>query len=243
MSLVNEIQGIVISNMEYRENDLIVYLLTPHGMISYLAKGALKQTSKNRICTQPYSYVNISLTQSKLPVLTSGHVIESYYKIHQDLVKQSLCQVLCDCIKRTEIDEMLFLHFQKMLQYLQTDNEKAYTLVCICLKDILKKDGFGMHVNHCVLCHTQHNIETISIQDGGFLCHACNQNRYPVLKKEELIMYYSLFQYTENRLEEFIETYTFTIENILFLLSWYCQHEQIELKSISFLQTILNLGI
>ena len=98
-----------------------------------------------------------------------------------------------------------------------------------------------MHVNDCILCHTKKNLETISIKDGGFLCHNCNQGKYKKMHKDELIQYYSLFQYKVEKSEEFINYYTFSFDQMFYLMEWYCLHEQIHLKSFQFLQEIRYL--
>ncbi|MDD7282044.1 DNA repair protein RecO [Floccifex sp.] len=241
MTSIDEVEGIILSSMEYKENDCIVHIACEDKIISFIAKGALKQNAKNRILIHPFSYVHISLTQTKFPVLTNGHVIESFYRIQENLEAQCICNVLKDCLIRSVPTKEILNHFKKMLSMFHENNPKAITMACVCLKDILKQDGFAMHVTDCVLCHSKKNIETISIDDGGFLCCSCNIQNHPRYHKNELIQYYSLFQFKEEKLSEFIDYYTFDVNQFCFLMKWYCHHEQIQLNSFIFLQSILNL--
>lgn len=238
---IDEIKGIILSINEYKEYDSIVKMVTENKIIDFIAKGVLKQTSKNRMLCQPFSYVSLQLTHTSFPVLITGNVIQSYYKISQDLMNQAICNCLCDLLLHTEIDLNLFHLFDQVLHRFHIDDKKKYTLACMFIKDILIKDGFSMHVNDCILCHTKNNLETISIKDGGFLCHNCNQGKYKKMHKDELIQYYSLFQYKEEKSEEFINYYTFSFDQMFYLMEWYCLHEQIHLKSFQFLQEIRYL--
>ena len=61
------------------------------------------------------------------------------------------------------------------------------------------------------------------------------------MHKDELIQYYSLFQYKVEKSEEFINYYTFSFDQMFYLMEWYCLYEQIHLKSFQFLQEIRYL--
>ena len=45
----------------------------------------------------------------------------------------------------------------------------------------------------------------------------------------------------EEKSEEFINYYTFSFDQMFYLMEWYCLHEQIHLKSFQFLQEIRYL--
>ena len=241
MTSISEFEGCILSVQEYKENDNLVRMCTKDQIISFIAKGTLKQNSKNRMLIQPYSYVKLSLTDSKLKVLTTGSVIQSNHRIHGDLVAQSVCGVLSDCISRSEMNESIFNALLHVYESFHLGLANVYTWACICLKEICKENGISMHVRDCVLCHSKKHIETISIKDGGFLCSSCNFGRIRSYSKDELIQYYSLFNFKENQLDEFVDYYIFTIDHFIFLIKWFCTHEGIHLPSLTFLQSIINL--
>ena len=51
---IDEIKGIILSINEYKEYDSIVKMVTENKIIDFIAKGVLKQTSKNRMLCQPF---------------------------------------------------------------------------------------------------------------------------------------------------------------------------------------------
>ena len=92
MKPTTEVEGIVLSVQDYRESDGIIRLLTQDKILSILARGIQKQTSKNRMITQVFSHVRYTIEQKEngLSLLYYGNVIDSHYKIMEDLMKSSI---------------------------------------------------------------------------------------------------------------------------------------------------------
>lgn len=236
-----EVEGIILSTQDYKDHDALVSILLEDEILTFIARGVHKQNAKNRRLIRPFSFVHLTLTGSKMPILTTGHILMSYYNVYENLTFQSVLNVLVDCLKRTTITSDMFTIFQSCLQAFHTNDESAYTWSCILIKEILKEEGISINVNGCVLCHRMDGIETISMVDGGFICRSCNHGRVRKYTKEELVMYRSLFVYTKNRTDEFVNMYNFTIDDFQFLVRWFMHHTNIHLRSFQFLQSIINL--
>ena len=55
------VQGFVIKTVDYKEYDAIITCLTSDGIISFIAKGVNKLTSKNRVSCTLYSFSEFTL--------------------------------------------------------------------------------------------------------------------------------------------------------------------------------------
>ena len=65
MKPTTEVEGIVLSVQDYRESDGIIRLLTQDKILSILARGIQKQTSKNRMITAVFSHVRYTIEQKR----------------------------------------------------------------------------------------------------------------------------------------------------------------------------------
>ncbi len=241
MISTKEVEGIILSSQDYKEKDALVTILLEDQILTFLARGVHKQNAKNRLLIRPFTYVQISLTGKGMPLMTTGTVLSSFHNIFEDLTAQAVLNVLVDCLKKTTIQKELFDAFLSCLESFHTNDGKRYTWACLVLKEILKEEGISIYVNGCVLCHRFNNIESISLQDGGFICQTCNNGRIRKYTKPELLRFRSLFVYPKNREKEFVDYATFTMEDVLFLMQWFMYYTNYHFSSFSFLQSILNL--
>lgn len=141
MKPTTEVEGIVLSVQDYRESDGIIRLLTQDKILSILARGIQKQTSKNRMITAVFSHVRYTIEQKEngLSLLYYGNVIDSHYKIMEDLMKSSICFVLAEVITRFHGNPTIYMLFDKCLKEFQNDDAKAYNYACLLLAQIIQK--------------------------------------------------------------------------------------------------------
>ena len=243
MTTMRDVECLVLQCTEYKENDALVTVCDEDSIFTVYAKGVQKQTSKNRKLIQPFSKVMMTLSyrnSKSMPMLIHGNVITYYYKIQQDLLSQSICFVLIEATKKSKGNKRIYHALDACFQAFQ-NNMNPITYACLCMKEILCFEGVGMHVTSCVSCQRKDKLETISIRDGGFLCHSCNAGRFTTYAKEELIQYYSLFALKDADEERFLNTMEFTVDQFLFLSKWYEEHVHTQLIGIQFLNAIKTL--
>ncbi|MBQ0065313.1 MAG: DNA repair protein RecO [Firmicutes bacterium] len=235
-----EVSALVLDCEEYKEKDALVTLLIEDELVMAYAKGVGKLTSKNRILTQPFSSIKVFLDQkeNRMPLILHGHVEKFYFRIQENLVAQSVCFVLRDCIKRSHTTLGVSSLLESVWEAFQTGEANVYTKACLCMKQLLENEGIGLYVDGCVNCSRKNHIETISLKDGGFLCSECNANFYPKRSKQELIQYYSLMRVKEDKFELFNETYLFGMDDFLFLGNWYEHYASTSLLSLRLLKSI-----
>lgn len=231
--------GIVLQVQDYKENDGLITLLCEESKITFLAKGIMKSTSKNRCLCQPFSLVHVTLHDShRLPILMHGKVTQYFYKIQEDLCAQSVFFVLRDCLLKVRSSIALYQAFLQTLQAFQNEDSDAYTRACLCLKLILEQEGIAPYTQGCVLCKKTSDLETISLQDGGFLCRHCNHFSHRSFAKEDLVGIYSLFKIRQDQFDEFTNLYQLTIDDFIYWANWFAYYEQISLSSITFLESV-----
>ena len=235
-----DIQGLVLSNQEYKDNDAIVTLLTQEGVMKIYARGVLKSTSKNRRICQPFSLVEYTIQQRSngFDLLMSGHLKEYYYKIQEDLVSQSVCFVLRDCIVHLQQNEKVYDHLLHTWQALHNQGQNAISFAILTLRELMRLDGIVPYISGCIRCGRTDRIETISLEDGGFVCRGCNSGQLPKYQKEEIIKIYSLFHAKDYQDEKLLETYSFSIDDLIYWARWIEHHSHLRLDSLRFLQSV-----
>ena len=150
--MVIEIEGIVIRQVQYKEKDAMVSVLTKDGTVSFLARGILNPTSKNASSCLLFAYSNFTLNskQDKL-TLTQGKLIKSYYHLYESLEKMASIQLVCELIIKCldEDNGSIYPYLQNMLELLST-NFDSKTLTLICIAHIVKESGYALEYDECV---------------------------------------------------------------------------------------------
>lgn len=243
MKPTTEVEGIVLSVQEYRENDGIVRLFTQEKILSILARGIQKQTSKNRMITQVFSHVRCTIEQREngLSLLYYGNVIDSNYKVMEDLTKSSVCFVLAEVIMHFYGNPTIYMLFDICLKEFQKKDSKAYNYACLLIAQIIKKEGIAPFVDGCILCKRKDHLETLSIEDGGFLCTTCNHDRILPRSKQEMIQIRSLFKADEKVFVQLNEMFEFNLDDLIFWVEWLEKCIHFNVSSLKFLKSVQTL--
>ena len=240
MKTNTEIKGLVLSNQEYKDNDAIITVLCREGIRKVYARGVLKPTSKNRRICQPFSLVeyNIQERNNGFDLLMQGNLIAYYYTIQQDLFAQSICFVVRDCILHSHSNEWIYEYLLRCWQHFHQQSQRAVGYALLVLRECMKAEGISPYISGCIRCQRTDRIETISLQEGGFLCRGCNAGRYPAYQKEQIVQIHSLFHARNDQSEQLLDTYSFNVDDIEFWANWIQHHLSIRLDSLRFLQSI-----
>ncbi len=171
------IPGIVVAKNDVKENDEILKVCCKEqGIVSFYGKGLKKSTSKNAYACQLFdlSEFNCDYSDSRsVQLLKSATLKNDFHGIKGDYDKLALGSVMLEIIAQLE-QEDLFDVLLAGLQLLEKSPEPymVYGLFVVRILDYL---GISPAVDGCVVCGSQKNIETISLADGGFICHDCNR--------------------------------------------------------------------
>lgn len=173
------LEGIVLKQSEYRENDGLVYVLCRDvGKITLVARGMMKDASRNRSVCVPFSCSLFELDYDPnrtMFVLKTGTVKKSYYRIRENLVALSAAQVMGEIVDKIaqphEPIPLLYDELQFCLDALH-QGRSASLVLAYFIAQALKEMGLEPNVDECVACGDQ-AISTVSISEGGFVCRSC----------------------------------------------------------------------
>lgn len=169
------VKGIVIKANDVKENDLILTISTKDGLMSIYGRGLKKMTSHNAYACQLFdcSEFVIDYNESRdVQLLKTASLKKDFVNLKSDYDRIALASVVCEIASQLE-DENLFMLIFKTLDNLDSSSE-PYTVFNLFVVEILNLLGISPVVDGCAICGDTNNIETISIQDGGFICHDCN---------------------------------------------------------------------
>lgn len=172
------IEGIVLKNKAYKENDLLVWIYTKdYGKLALIARGVKKLKSKNAPACQTISLADFTFVpRTGLSILIKGSLIEYFRHIKEDIELEAYASYCIEFIYKytndNEPNEECYQNLLLALQYLESgyDPKLVYLLFNAF---ILKITGSALEVDQCVHCSRQDHIIGISVHGGGFVCQEC----------------------------------------------------------------------
>ena len=171
-------KGIVLKQIDYKDNDAIINVLSQKGeLLSLYARGVKKTKSKNAAAILVFTFAQFDyfLSQKGLHTLKKAKKIENYYEDINDYNKIIVAFMLLDItlsISRLEVEANieLFKLLKSSLSTIKKVNE--HILLAYFLIKILKQQGLYLNVDNCSICKSQ-KVSFISYNNGGFICHNC----------------------------------------------------------------------
>ena len=156
--------GIIVKNMDYKDDSKIIFIITNEGLISLIARGANKLKSKNN---------------SKGKFITTAKIIHNYnnIKVNIDIYTKILIILEMSYVLAPHItDYELFFRFLSDIldlinNYKYSDLINLYVLTFrIKLLYLL---GVAPILSKCVSCGRKENLIGFSLDNGGMLCLNC----------------------------------------------------------------------
>lgn len=181
----SKIDAIVLKSIPYKENDLILSLLSSNaGRIDALVKGA-KKSRKSILYTQPFSYSEFDLYRSGnkgLFIVDSAEPKEPFYELRQNLSALSLAQYfaeICYFLPKESAsgDEEKFAKLLlNSLYILCKKPEISISAVKMIFElKFAKYQGFAPDFSECVSCGKKEG--DIWIFDKGIFCKDCSREK------------------------------------------------------------------
>lgn len=173
--------AIVVRHLDYEEADRFVTFLSPYyGRISGLAKGVRKLSSRKAGHLQPFTYVDVQLSQGKgaSRLVTQVTTIEAFPTIWASLEKTVRTSCILELAERFSIEEEanvplfdLTLDTIRRIAWLE-DIYPVQRFFDLQLFDIA---GYRPQLHHCAACGRTILPEDqfFSYRLGGVLCPNC----------------------------------------------------------------------
>ena len=241
ITMLREIEGMIIREIPYGETSKIIHVYTIDGIISIMCKGAKQLKSPFRATTLKFTYgrFNIYYKENKLSTLKSVDVINPLSKIKNDITLLSymnyITELTTQVLKQTS--DNIYPDYINGILKIESGLDP---LVIANILEIKYLDylGVGLNLDSCVSCGSKANIITIDGDRGGYICSNCYHNELIVDRKttELLRMYYyvdiksisklKISDKVKNEINRFLNTY-------------YDRYTGLYLKSKDFLKKLL----
>lgn len=241
----NICEGIVLSMRDFKDNDVILTVLTKEeGTLSFVAKGIKKAKSKNASACELFTYSRFYYNhneRSDLQSLKTAERIQVYRHIYEDLQKQVIASLLCEVCTKISIDDSFYVFdlLQNCLRYLNEDSND-YCVLGFFMAQLNEVVGVTPNVDGCVHCSNP-QVMAISIRNGGFVCSDCYQNEMDERTSIERLRYFRLFH--KAGLSDFAilaQIKRFTYDDIRPILLIFLEYSGIALKTMNLLREIIG---
>lgn len=237
--------GIIVSAKDYRENDALLHILSEDGeLISVVAKGIQKVKSKNAPACQLFTYTRMQLNYREgaaMQSLRSAEIIDSYRKIREDLLKQSIASYFCECIDKSGFELDSFPLLKQSLDILK-DTDQPFRILCLFQSLVNRMHGIEPYVDGCVRCGNTQGITGISRSDGGFVCKLCFRTSHDQTKSIEELKRFRLISKAELEHYDILADHAdYTYDDFEELYGFFADYSGVTLRSIRFLRCLMNM--
>ena len=166
------VEGVILKTIDYQEHSKLVYLYTPSGKISALARGVKKLNSPLRHAIQTGTLASFDLSKGSLPTIKDVQHLHHYTHVRHDLLKTTVRSVVNEIIyvTVTESDnhEKLFPFIKKFYQALDTTPYETELLMVFEMK-MLAFLGYFINFNQCNQCQKTTDL-WMSLPYGTVFC-------------------------------------------------------------------------
>lgn len=168
-------QGIVLKVIPFKEHDAILSVyFKEYGKLSLYASGLRKPKSKNASSCQPMMLSEFRFFLKKdMCKLVSSQLIDGHRHLESSLPLQACANLLLEYYYRAIGNNQPNLdHYQFLIGCLKALNEGYHYLqvYLFILAFILKDSGSAIMVDHCAMCEDVHQIVSVDVVAGGFVC-------------------------------------------------------------------------
>jgi DNA repair protein RecO len=114
-------------------------------------------------------------TETGHSVLTTSSPIKRVKNLLDNPLAATYLSFLSEVVSKNETNASNYFNFfDKAVDLINQGYHDFLTLSLITLTLLMQNEGIELVATHCLNCEGDHEIETISYRNGGFLCHDCN---------------------------------------------------------------------
>ena len=242
--MIKQVEGIVISEVDYKESSKIINVLTPdEGIIGIIARGAKKVKSKvSGVGKLTYAMFYINYKDG-LSTLIEYDSINNFRNIKSDIAKVSYGMFVA------ELSHKVYNHNESSKIYdilknsLLKIDEGFDPLVITNILELKYLDFLGIRpvVDSCVNCGSTSDIVTISSYKGGYLCRNCVGNE-PIVTDKSLKLIRMFYYVDISKISKLDISYNVKMEINNFIDDYYDRYSGLFLKSKSFIDNLSKIA-
>ena len=169
---MEQIEGIILKKINYKESSKILYLYTASGLKSVLVHGSNKMKSPYLSLTKTFSHVSLFVTGKDLKTLRDGDIVNSFPRISENLEKYTyvlhILEIIYFVSTHDHDHEKLYQFLLKIFEIVELSEEYIPYLNMIELK-LLYLLGVNPLFQHCTSCDRTDHLQ-LSVKAGGMCC-------------------------------------------------------------------------
>ncbi len=240
--MIKKIEGIIISEVDYKESSKIINVLTPeYGVIGIVARGTkkVKSTLAGVTSKLTYGYFHVNYKENGLSTLIEVDIIDRFKNIRKDisLMTYSLYLLeLADKVYKHDNQEMIY---ELLIASLKKIDEGYDYQIISNIFELKMLDFLGIRpvIDECVNCGSKMDIVTISSYKGGYLCKNCARGE--VIVNIKTIKLLRMFYYVDiSKISKLDISKNIKKELMQFVDDYYDRYSGIYLKSKEFLKNL-----
>lgn len=221
---MNEIPGLVISSIDYKEKSKIVYLYTPYGHDSIRANHSKDMKRGLLGFTTTLNQVTYIKTNAKFPTLIEYNLVKTNFDLTSSLKNIFAISTILKIVQNIPQDanhEKLFYYIIEIINGLYTNDPKK--VLSVFLIKMLYIFGVNPMLRHCVKCNSD-KVFTFSILNAGALCKNCSNTL-----NTNLLSIWNEYYYDKKDLSNYSDTsFDILLDDIK---KYYINYANLDLKS------------
>ena len=243
--MIKKIEGIVVSEVDYKESSKIINVLTKeHGIIGFIARGTKQVKSKLSGVTSKltYGYFHVNYRENGLSSLIEVDVIDKFKNIRKDISLMSYSLYLLELAEKVYKHDNDHEIYKMLIASLKKIDEGYDYKVITNIFELKMLDFLGIRpvIDECVNCGNKTDIVTISSYRGGYLCKNCAHGE--VITNIKTIKLLRMFYYVDiSKITKLDVSDNIKQELSRFIYDYYDRYSGLYLKSREFLQNLEKL--
>ena len=243
--MIKKIEGIIISEVDYKESSKIINILTAdEGIIGVVARGTKKVKSNlSGVTTKlTYGYFHINYKENGLSTLIEVDVIDRFKNIRRDISLVSYSIYIMELAGRVYKHDSSPLIYETLIASLKKIDEGYDYRVITNIFELKMLDHLGIRpvVDECVNCGSKVDIVTVSSYKGGYLCKDCAHNE--VIVNIKTIKLLRMFYYVDiSKISKLDISDNIKKELNRFIDDYYDRYSGLYLKTKMFLKNLQNI--
>ena len=244
--MIKKIEGIVVSEVDYKESSKIINVLTPeYGVLGFVARGTKQVKSKLAGVSSKltYGYFHVNYRDGGLSNLIEVDIIDKFKNIRKDINLMSYALYLLELAEKVYKHDNDKAIYEMLIASLKKIDEWYDYKVIAMIFELKMLDFLGIRpvIDECVNCGNKSDIVTISSYRGGYLCKNCAHGEAIVnIKTIKLLR---MFYYVDiSKIEKLEVANNIKQELSLFINDYYDRYSGLYLKSREFLANLEKIS-
>ncbi|MDH6602891.1 DNA repair protein RecO (recombination protein O) [Bacilli bacterium PM5-9] len=197
MIITKDLKGIVFNIFNYKENDLIVDVLSyQYGFMQLYVRGGQKTTSKSFFIFKIFNFITFDVSKlnlEELSIYKSGSVDRIFDYTCLNYEQMNLVMFMSELL--IKIKHQKDINYKKYYEFLEeiivdiSKKKNSYFLTNYFIYNTLELIGCAPNLESCYNCAKTNNIVAFDLKNSGFICKECFDNNSKYLMDKDILNY------------------------------------------------------